>query len=69
MCADVHDALDALAGRAFDVVYTGRGALIWLPDTRRWDEMVRAVPGWWRLPDHHLKLALVYGVGARRPAR
>ncbi|WP_067815403.1 class I SAM-dependent methyltransferase [Actinomadura kijaniata] len=184
VCADVHDALDALAGRTFDVVYTGRGALIWLPDTRRWaevvaglvspgglayvmefhplllsigldesaapsigeegerllrhdylpgdrpitsdhpqtyapsrsgrvvegatvshqwshtpvevmkalhdaglnvdlglcwetdwlntrrwDEMVRAAPGWWRLPDHHLKLALMYGVGARRPAR
>jgi SAM-dependent methyltransferase len=34
--ADVYDALDALGGRRFDVVYTGMGALNWLPDVDRW---------------------------------
>ncbi len=34
--SDVYDAAEALGGRAFDVVYTGFGALIWLPDIFRW---------------------------------
>jgi SAM-dependent methyltransferase len=34
--ADVYDAVDALDGRTFDVVYTGIGALTWLPDIDRW---------------------------------
>lgn len=34
--ADVYDAVDALAGRQFDVVYTGKGALCYLPDLRLW---------------------------------
>jgi 2-polyprenyl-3-methyl-5-hydroxy-6-metoxy-1,4-benzoquinol methylase len=34
--ADVYDAIDALGGRSFDVVYTGIGALTWLPDIDRW---------------------------------
>ncbi|MDI5971643.1 class I SAM-dependent methyltransferase [Streptomyces sp. SL13] len=34
--ADVHDAVRALAGERFDVVYTGLGALGWLPDLTRW---------------------------------
>ena len=34
--ADVYDAVSALGGRRFDVVYTGRGALNWLPDIDRW---------------------------------
>jgi SAM-dependent methyltransferase len=37
--ADVHDAPEAL-GATYDVVYTGLGALIWLPDLRRWAEVV-----------------------------
>jgi 2-polyprenyl-3-methyl-5-hydroxy-6-metoxy-1,4-benzoquinol methylase len=36
VCADVYDAADAVAGRTFDVVYTGFGALGWLPDLRPW---------------------------------
>jgi hypothetical protein len=28
--------VQALGGRRFDVVYTGLGALIWLPDIERW---------------------------------
>lgn len=34
--ADVYDALDALGSRTFDVVYTGVGAIHWLPDITRW---------------------------------
>ena len=34
--ANVYDAFDALGGRTFDVVYTGIGALNWLPDIERW---------------------------------
>lgn len=40
---DVYDAARALAGRTFDVVYTGIGALGWLPDLGRWAEVVRAL--------------------------
>ena len=38
--ANVYDAQGALGHRTFDVVYTGLGALIWLPDIRRWAEVV-----------------------------
>lgn len=34
--ANVYDAVEALGGRRFDVVYTGKGALCYLPDLRRW---------------------------------
>lgn len=34
--ANVYDAVQALGGRRFDVVYTGLGAIIWLPDIDRW---------------------------------
>ncbi|MDQ1428399.1 MAG: hypothetical protein QOK39_1875 [Acidimicrobiaceae bacterium] len=38
---DVYHAPDVLGGEAFDVVYTGKGALLWLPDLGRWAEVVR----------------------------
>ncbi len=38
--SDVYEAVNALDGRDFDVVYTGLGALIWLPDIERWAEIV-----------------------------
>ena len=38
--ADVYDAVTALGGRRFDVVYTGTGALLWLPDIARWAQVV-----------------------------
>lgn len=41
--ADVHDAVEALGGRTFDVVYTGVGALGWLPDLQRWASAVRGL--------------------------
>ncbi len=34
--ANVLDAVAALGGRRFDVVYTGLGAIIWLPDIEAW---------------------------------
>jgi SAM-dependent methyltransferase len=40
VCADVHDAPAALGGRRFEIVYTGLGALNWLPDIRRWATLV-----------------------------
>jgi SAM-dependent methyltransferase len=45
--ADVYDATRALGERAFELVFTGIGALCWLPSVRRWAEVVSAllVPG------------------------
>ena len=44
--SDVHDAPAAL-GERYDVVYTGVGALVWLPDLPRWARVVTdlLVPG------------------------
>lgn len=46
---DVHDAPAILGGATFDLVYTGVGALNWLPNVRRWAESVAALvaPGGW----------------------
>jgi SAM-dependent methyltransferase len=41
--ADLYDAPDVLGRGRFDVVYTGVGALIWLPDIRRWAAVVAAL--------------------------
>lgn len=41
--ADVYSAPQALAGRQFDLVYTGIGALCWLPDIQRWAQTVAAL--------------------------
>ena len=38
--ADVYDAVSALGADRFDLVYTGVGALCWLPDIRRWARTV-----------------------------
>ncbi len=43
MRSDVYEAQSALGGRDFDVVYTGLGALNWLPDIRRWAGVVAAL--------------------------
>jgi SAM-dependent methyltransferase len=34
--SNVYDAEEAVGGRTFDVVYTGLGAINWLPDINRW---------------------------------
>jgi SAM-dependent methyltransferase len=41
--ADVYDALEALGGERFDIVYTGLGALNWLPDLPRWAGVVASL--------------------------
>jgi len=41
--ADVYDAAEALGGRRFDVVYTGLGALNWLPDVERWARVMASL--------------------------
>ena len=38
--SDVYSAPQALAGRTFDLVYTGIGAICWLPDIARWARTV-----------------------------
>ncbi|GAA0340063.1 class I SAM-dependent methyltransferase [Streptomyces turgidiscabies] len=38
--ANVYDAVEALEQRRFDVVYTGKGALCYLPDLDRWAEVI-----------------------------
>src|SRR3712207_1835437 len=37
---DVHDAVQLLEPAAYDLVFTGIGALCWLPDVRRWAQVV-----------------------------
>jgi SAM-dependent methyltransferase len=41
--ADVHDAAEAVPDSSYDIVYTGVGALNWLPDTYRWAEIAAAL--------------------------
>ncbi|WP_194897391.1 class I SAM-dependent methyltransferase [Catenulispora pinisilvae] len=41
--SDVYDAAEALGGEQFDVVYTGKGALCWLPDIERWARVAASV--------------------------
>ncbi|MGA8427102.1 MAG: class I SAM-dependent methyltransferase [Candidatus Dormiibacterota bacterium] len=45
--ADLYDAVAALGAGSFDLVYTGNGALCWLPDISRWASVVAEllVPG------------------------
>jgi SAM-dependent methyltransferase len=38
--ADVYAAAEVLPAASFDLVYTGIGALCWLPDIRRWGRVV-----------------------------
>ena len=38
--AEVYDAVSALGENSYDFVYTGIGALCWLPDIRRWARVV-----------------------------
>lgn len=38
--ADVYRAPDVLDDERFDVIYTGKGSLLWLPDLHRWASVV-----------------------------
>jgi len=40
VCSDLYGAVDVLEPASFDLVFTGIGALCWLPDVRRWAEVV-----------------------------
>lgn len=54
--ANVYDALDALGGEQFDVVFTSYGAISWLPDLGRWAEVIAgslAAGGTFFVADHH----------------
>jgi SAM-dependent methyltransferase len=61
--ADVYDAVSALEGRQFDVVYTGRGALNWLPDIDAWAAVVAGLvaPGGIVYLDEFHPLSEVFG--------
>ncbi len=41
--ANVYDASEALGGRRFEIVYTGIGAINWLPDIERWAREMAAL--------------------------
>lgn len=41
--SDVYGAVAALGAERFDLVYTGIGAICWLPSIRRWAEVVAAL--------------------------
>ena len=43
VCAPVADAVDALGGRTFDIVYVSLGALCWLPRIDQWAAQVGAL--------------------------
>ena len=43
VCAEVYRALEVLEPASFDLVYTGIGALCWLPSVRQWAEVVAAL--------------------------
>jgi SAM-dependent methyltransferase len=38
--ADVYDAVDALGAERFDIVYTGKGAVCYLPDLTAWAQTI-----------------------------
>lgn len=40
VASNVYDLPTALTGETFDVVYTSRGVVCWLPDIERWGEIV-----------------------------
>jgi SAM-dependent methyltransferase len=71
--ADVHDAVAALGNERFDIVYTGLGALNWLPDLPRWASVVAELlkpdgflylsefhPFTWIFGDHEAVIELDY---------
>ncbi|GGC06054.1 class I SAM-dependent methyltransferase [Cellulomonas carbonis] len=72
--SDVYAAPEALGGRQFDLVYTGIGAICWLPSIRRWAQTVAALlrpGGRLFIRDGHpvLNSALAMTVGAEHADR
>ena len=69
--AELYAAPEVLGSERFDLVYTGIGALCWLPDIRRWAETVAALlrpGGRLYLREGHPVLWATDEIGAR-PAR
>jgi SAM-dependent methyltransferase len=66
--ANVYDAVDALGGRQFDVIYTGKGAVCYLPDLDLWAEVLRRLlrpGGTFYVVEFH---PLLYSLGVVPPA-
>lgn len=66
--ANVYDAVDALDGRTFDLIYTGKGALCYLPDLAAWGDVVARLlrpGGFLYLVEFH---PLLYSLGVVPPA-
>jgi SAM-dependent methyltransferase len=70
--ADVYHAVDVLGREQFDLVFTGIGALCWLPDVRRWADVVSSLlkpggrlfmreghPMLWAIDERHLDRLVV----------
>lgn len=70
--ADVYHAVDVLGREQFDLVFTGIGALCWLPDVRRWADIVATLlkpggrlfmreghPMLWAIDERHLDRLVV----------
>jgi 2-polyprenyl-3-methyl-5-hydroxy-6-metoxy-1,4-benzoquinol methylase len=68
LTADVYEAGAALAGRSFDIVYTGIGALCWLPDMPAWARVAASLVspgGFLYLADGHPFMQILdYPTGA-----
>jgi SAM-dependent methyltransferase len=73
VCADVHRAVEALGGAAYDIVYVSLGALCWLPSVRAWAAQAAGLlaPGGrlflhdshplaWAMADEELTVAYTY---------
>ena len=43
IAADVYDLPSAVRNDSFDIVFTGGGALVWLPDIHRWAQIVASI--------------------------
>jgi SAM-dependent methyltransferase len=66
--ANVYDAADVLGGRTFDRVYTGKGALCYLPDLAAWGDVVGRLlrpGGFLYVVEFH---PLLYSLGVVPPA-
>ncbi|HEY7048326.1 MAG TPA: class I SAM-dependent methyltransferase [Jatrophihabitantaceae bacterium] len=70
--SDVYHAVDVLGRERFDLVFTGIGALCWLPDIRRWADVVASLlkpggrlfmreghPMLWAIDERHLDRLVV----------
>jgi SAM-dependent methyltransferase len=56
VAAEIGDASRALAGEAFDIVYTGTGVSQWIPDVDSWARTVKALiapGGFFYIADYH----------------